>query len=66
MAICAGNGATVFFDETCQRLPDQKRDYVVRADSGFFGDSFLIAIEQAGYAPEAKLGTDAPAMVAVL
>ena len=44
-----GNGAAAFFVETCQRLPDQKRDYVVRADSGFFGDSFLSAIEQAGF-----------------
>ena len=44
-----GNGAAEFFAETCQRLPDQKAHDAIRADSGFFGDSFLSAIEQAGY-----------------
>jgi hypothetical protein len=44
-----GNGAAAFFAETCQRLADPPGDYVVRADSGFFGDSFLSVIEQAGY-----------------
>ena len=43
-----GNGAAEFFEETCQRLPGPRGDYVVRADSGFFSDSFLCAIEQAG------------------
>jgi hypothetical protein len=44
-----GNGAAAFFAETCQRLANPQGDYVVRADSGFFGDPFLSAIEQAGY-----------------
>ena len=43
-----GNGAAAFFDATCQRLPGPRGAYVVRADSGFFSDSFLSAIEQAG------------------
>ncbi|MDZ7694269.1 MAG: IS1380 family transposase [Balneolaceae bacterium] len=43
-----GNGAAAFFAETLQRLPDEAGPYVVRADSGFFSDSFLSAIEQAG------------------
>ena len=44
-----GNGAAEFFAETCQRLPNKKEEDAIRADSGFFGDSFLSAIEQAGY-----------------
>lgn len=44
-----GNGAAAFFEETCQRLRDPAADYVFRADSGFFGDSFLSAVEKAGY-----------------
>jgi hypothetical protein len=44
-----GNGAAAFLDETCQRLPDPQATYAFRADSGFFGDSFLSVIEQAGY-----------------
>lgn len=43
------NGAAAFFDETCQRLPDPAGKYVHRTDSGFFGDSFLSAVEQAGH-----------------
>lgn len=45
----SGNGAAEFFAETAQRLPEIPGDYVVRADSGFFGDSFLSAIAEAGY-----------------
>jgi len=44
-----GNGAAEFFAETCQRLPEEAAKYVCRADSGFFSDSFLTAIERAGY-----------------
>jgi len=44
-----GNGAAAFFEETCQRLPEEAADYVFRADSGFFADSFLSAVEQAGH-----------------
>src|SRR5699024_2421052 len=36
------------FTETAQRLP-ASGGYVVRADSGFFADSFLSAIEAAGH-----------------
>ncbi|HLR24661.1 MAG TPA: transposase [Fodinibius sp.] len=43
-----GNGAAEFFTETAQRLP-ASGGYVVRADSGFFADSFLSAIEAAGH-----------------
>lgn len=43
-----GNGAGEFFTETCQRLPAAPGGYVVRADSGFFGDRFLSAIEAEG------------------
>lgn len=43
-----GNGAAEFFTETAQRLPATPGGYVVRADSGFFGDRFLSAIEAAG------------------
>ena len=40
-----GNGAAAFFEETCQRLPEEEATYVFRADSGFFADPFLSAIE---------------------
>jgi len=43
-----GNGAGEFFIETDQRLPEACGNYVVRADSGFFSDDFLTAIEAAG------------------
>jgi len=43
-----GNGAAEFFAETLQRLPEAPGGYVVRADSGFFGDRFLSTIEAAG------------------
>jgi len=39
------NGADAFLIETCQRLADSTCGYVFRADSGFFGDSFLSSIE---------------------
>jgi hypothetical protein len=48
-AAYTGNGAGEFFAETCQRLPDPGAHYVMRADSGFFSDSFLSAIEAAGH-----------------
>jgi hypothetical protein len=48
-AAYTGNGAGEFIAETCQRLPDPAARYVVRADSGFFGDGFLSAIEAAGH-----------------
>src|SRR5699024_2028952 len=38
-----------FFAETAQRLPHPNSEYVVRADSGFFGDGFLSAIEAAAH-----------------
>lgn len=41
----SGNGAAEFFIELLQRLSG---DYVIRADSGFFSNSFLSAIEAAG------------------
>src|SRR5699024_1321677 len=44
-----GNGAAEFFAETAQRLPHPNSEYVVRADSGFFGDGFLSAIEAAAH-----------------
>jgi hypothetical protein len=43
-----GNGAGEFFIETAQRLPETPGRQVVRADSGFFSDGFLSAIETAG------------------
>src|SRR5699024_1556033 len=44
-----GNGAAEFFTETAQRLPHPEGNYVFRADSGFFGENFLSAIEAAGH-----------------
>jgi hypothetical protein len=41
------NGAAEFFAEAFRRLPAHHCRYAVRADSGFFGDGFLSAIEQA-------------------
>jgi len=45
----SGNGAAEFVNETIPRLAETDGQQVFRADSGFFGDRFLSAIEQAGY-----------------
>lgn len=44
-----GNGAAEFLAETLPRLPEPTGRYVFRADSGFFSDRFLSAIEEAGH-----------------
>lgn len=41
------NGAGSFVAETLARLPKGGQPFVFRADSGFYGDDFLAAVEQA-------------------